>query len=392
MSKHKFAYSVSFGSWYARTQLHLSEVFEFLSDGTSLLELDSDILRQLQARLEIKSISRVIEPLEFIQVKTKNDIEIKYFEDGLYTLTHISNDVNKSKAILRDYYKSRFSPALSYLFSLGAPTPKILAKMTEQHPFAIHLLSENSVQAIDDSDLMHFIQNAYSQIHLKDGSISLFADRSQILLIAHKSDLTVISDLLEMQIFFREFKNQLSHYLNTHRVLWEKVANLKEKKKLSTSELEKIRLELEDDQKIVSLISSRINQMKSYISTRSALADQLKINDYLKELFQYRFDTLSSSHEYVKELWKMTENYINSAISLSNQIENRSVSHNLKTVAFITSLGTFSFISTLFAKTELPKITPTGLVYVVMMFSFAICVNGFAYIFFKHLKYSLSKK
>ena len=63
-----------------------------------------------------------------------------------------------------------------------------------------------------------------------------------------------VQDLVEMQIFFREFKDQLEKYLNIHRNLWEEISDIKERKLLRGSEIEPIRAKLDSYQKTISLI------------------------------------------------------------------------------------------------------------------------------------------
>ena len=64
------------------------------------------------------------------------------FEDGLITLNNkevsedtLFADIDK----LQDYYEQRLSPALNYLFSLGAPVPKELAGIKDVYPYFIVL-------------------------------------------------------------------------------------------------------------------------------------------------------------------------------------------------------------------------------------------------------------
>ena len=51
------------------------------------------------------------------------------YEDGLYFLAVNSDKIEESKKQIKDYFKNSFKPAIDYLFSLGAPTPKILSNI-----------------------------------------------------------------------------------------------------------------------------------------------------------------------------------------------------------------------------------------------------------------------
>ena len=78
---------VTYGGWYQRTTLHLSEAFDFFLAGKSKLALDRQKLKSLHKKLELTEISRQTSYFEYIKAITKQGIEIRYYEDGLYVLT-----------------------------------------------------------------------------------------------------------------------------------------------------------------------------------------------------------------------------------------------------------------------------------------------------------------
>ena len=88
-------YKVTFGGWFQRTTLHLSEVHGFFVNGRSKLELSKHKLSLLHRKLNFRSVSRVREPgnLEYVRAETKNGIVVKYYEDGLHILEKDSGDV-----------------------------------------------------------------------------------------------------------------------------------------------------------------------------------------------------------------------------------------------------------------------------------------------------------
>ena len=47
---------LTFGGWYQRTTLHLTEVYQFLSQGTSNLDLSKESLEANLFQLDIKSV------------------------------------------------------------------------------------------------------------------------------------------------------------------------------------------------------------------------------------------------------------------------------------------------------------------------------------------------
>lgn len=77
---------------------------------------------------------------------------------------------------------------------------------------------------------------------------------------------------------------------------------IKERKQIKGNEVNGIRSRLDAYQTSISLIRNRINQMGIYINTRSSLAKKLTIEDKLIELFEYKFEVLSDSLAYIKEI------------------------------------------------------------------------------------------
>jgi len=132
---------ITVGGWYQRTTLHLSEIYGFLAEGYSKLNLSKEKLSEYRQALNIKSVVRESSYLEYILLQTSDGITIKYYEDGLYVLEIESNDIKISQQKLVDYFENKFNPAIAYIFSLGAPTPKILANIKTDHPTVIGLTS-----------------------------------------------------------------------------------------------------------------------------------------------------------------------------------------------------------------------------------------------------------
>lgn len=77
-----------------------------------------------------------------------------------------------------------------------------------------------------------------------------------------------IERYIEEQIFIREFKGQLHRYLNIHRIIWEKIDDVKAHSKVKGSEIVKFTTKLEGYAKTINLIDGRINQMGTYLPTR----------------------------------------------------------------------------------------------------------------------------
>jgi hypothetical protein len=375
---------VYFGGWYQRTTLHLTEIFNFLSEGRSDLDLSRQKLQSLKTDLRLTGVSREAGYLEYVRAVTEQGIEIRYYEDGLYILSLESHNVPRAKEILKDYYESVFAPAISYIFSLGAPTPKELANIKSVHPIAVGVVFGNPEKyALDELKFGRIYSSAVSP------ELVVKKTGEYIFLITKRRNLGAMEGLVEMQIFFREFKDQLQKYLDIHRHLWEKISEIKEKKMIKGAEVEEMRMELDSYQKTINLISSRINQMGAYVHTRADVAKGMKIEEQLDKVFQYKFDVLSNSHSYIKDIWTMTSNYLNTAIAVISEIKGQAMNKNIQSLQIITTYGVVGGIIGYLSRDALPKVTANGVVYFGILVVVTALVNKFVAYVYQRSRYKL---
>src|SRR3989338_9863937 len=81
-----------------------------------------------------------IDSLDYILFLSKSEIEIKIYEDGLIVLSKKREGGAEANINgLTDYYETKLSPAISYIFSLGAPVPKELANIKTIYPYFLVL-------------------------------------------------------------------------------------------------------------------------------------------------------------------------------------------------------------------------------------------------------------
>ncbi len=362
-------FKITYGGWYQRTTLHLSEIYNLFISGESKLSLSKTELKKFQKGLDLKTISRESGSLEYVKAITNSGIEIRYYEDGLYVLEISSGDIENSQELLEKYLEDNLSPAISYIFSLGAPTPKILANIKTVHPVVISVFGNDAEFVPDESKF----GKVYTRISSEKITVSKTPEF--IFISSTNKSADEFSDLIEMQIFFREFKDQLEKYLAIHRTIWEEITEIKEAKTIKGKEVETIRGRLDGYQKTISLISNRINQMSSYANTRSSLAKNLKIEKDLVSLFEYKFETLTDTLSYIKEIWKMTSDYLSSAIGNLVEIKNQSTSNNLKSLQTITSIGVISGVLGYLSASKLPTISKQGAIYFVILFCLTWLMN-----------------
>ncbi|MBU1130067.1 hypothetical protein KKE45_01980 [Patescibacteria group bacterium] len=382
-NKNKNFPTIILGGWYQRTTLHLSEIYDFLALTHSRLPLSAQKLITLHQKLNINSVSRQADYLEFVQAKTEDDIEIRYYEDGLYILKTKSLRIKKAQKKLQNYFDNFFNPAISYIFSLGAPTPKVLADIKIHNPVAV-LIDKSQIKKIK------FDKKNFGEVYSKISSKNLTVHKTpKYIFIESPQANQNAMNLVETQIFFREFKDQLERYLNIHREIWEDISQIKEQRFIKGKQVEPIRQKLDSQQKTVNLINSRILQMSTYIKTRASIAQKFNLKEDLLSIFQYKFETLSNTHIYIKEIWKMTSDYLSTAIGIIVEIKNQSTTNNIKSLSLITAIGVLSGITNYFTKDEFPVFTPAGFSYFIFLVVCAFLVNQIISLVYQHIKYEL---
>lgn len=376
--------NVVFGGWYQRTTLHLSEVHRFLLHGTSDLGLDPKKLKSLRSGLDLKSVKRVVGHLEYLDFSSKSGIRVRYFEDGLYVLSKEGEDIEALKKEIGDYFHKKFLPASNYLFSLGAPTPKILSNMEEVHPFVIERVVRDPLK----SKVGKEFGKVYLETRSRDIKVSKTKENIVVdISLAKKKD---IDSLTEMQIFFSDFKLQLHKYLDIHRKIWEEIDAIGEKEFIMGKNIGESKARLDSYQKTIQLIRNRINQMSNYAKTRRDISKKVNIDGNLNELFQYRFEDLFNTLEYIKEVWVMTLDYVNSGIRVLEGASSDMNSKGLDSIQFLVGVSVVSGILGYLGPASFPEITISGALYVVSFGCAAIVLNKIIGWYNERKKYGVS--
>lgn len=377
-------YKIFYGGWYQRTTLHLSEVYAFFKNGTSKLPFDQSRLTFLKDGLNLSNVTRENDYLEYVSAINDGGINIKYFEDGLYLLSTESDDIESTEKKLESYYENYLSKSISYIFSLGAPTPKVLANIKNTHPLVVVLESKDHLDYNVDPNIFGEVYSSF-----KSDKFSVYKTQNYIVIAAIKSEIKKISNLVEMQIFFREFKDQLEKYLNIHRTIWEEITAIKEIGSVRGKDIVKNRMKLDSYDRSINLINNRINQMGTYVKTRQSISKELGIEDHLTRVFDYKFETLINTLSYIKEIWVMTRDYVKNAISVLSDIENQSLNNSIKSLQIITSIGVVSGIFGYISKTDLPNITVQGWGYLVILLFTTFVINLLISTYYRNIKYKI---
>lgn len=383
-SKSTVKFKITIGGWYQRTTLHLTEIYDLFSSGKSVLDLDAKTLTKYKNSFDFISVKREADCLELIRAVTSTGIEIRYYEDGLYVLEKESTDVKSAEIELRNYYDNILSPAIAYIFSKGAPTPKILANIKVVYPAGVSVFVKDHKNFKVDGEVFGEI---YSHLESKD--VDVYKTPKYIIISADEKLSKVVTELIEMQIFFREFKDQLQKYLNIHRTIWEEISKIKEQKAIKGKDVGKYRGTLDSYQTTINLIKNRINQMGIYADTRASISKKLEIESRMVELFEYKFEVLSDSLSYIKEVWNMTSDYLSSAIQNIIEIKSQSTSNGVNSLRWITSISVLSSVIGYLSIKSFPNITFRGVWYFVAILSVTALVNILVGIGYKNKNYKI---
>lgn len=376
------------GGWFQRTTLQLSEIFDFLRYATSELALDENRLIQLHKNLDIENIEFLVDGLEYLKYSTSDNINVKIFEDGLIVLNYensreysLFSDIDK----LAEYYENKLSPAISYLFSLGAPVPKELANIETVFPYFIVL---NNVDKNNITELVEKTENE-KYFEFSSDDYDIIRGNKYYFINNKKQSINQVERYVEEQIFIREFKGQLHRYLNLHRIIWEKIADVKEKASVSGKDIIKFNSKIEGYAKTINLIDGRINQMGSYLKTREKIA---KSDEHLKEaleLIGYKYETLGNTLTYIQHLWKMTQNYVNSASNLFSGLQQEVTAKSVNNLTIVTSMGVGASLIELFTESA-PSFSVFGVLYFFILALVGYLVNKIMKSVSKNRKYEIS--
>ena len=353
--------SVSVGGWFQRTTLQLSEIYDFLRGEKVQLKLEQKKVDQFRKNLEMGNLEYGSSGEDYIIFSTAQGISIKIFEDGLIVLNNhavseetLFSDIEKVK----DYYETRLSPALNYLFSLGAPVPKELAGIKNIYPFFIVL--EKASQEEIQSLLMKSEGRQYFEF--KNSKYDVLRGDKYYFINNKTKSANEIERYIEEQIFLREFKGQLHRYLNIHRIIWEKIDDVKAHSRVKGAEIVKFTTKLEAYAKTINLIDGRINQMGTYLPIREKIAKQDKDLSEFLEISGYRYEALKDTLDYIKYLWDMTENYVGAAEKQFENLKADVTSKSVTSLTIVTSMSAGAAILGLFTGKE-PEFTSFGFIY-----------------------------
>jgi len=329
--------SIYIGGWFQRTMLQLSEIYDFLRDGSSQAGLDKNQLSNLRNDLHIESIEYGVANEEFITFYTSDHIQAKIFEDGLMTVC--SHEVSEDTMIedtnrVRDYYINRLLPALNYLFSMGAPVFKELSRVDNLYPYFIvcnHASEDQLANLLVKTEHQKYFEFEGKNYSVLRGDKYYFINNK-------KASFENIERYIEERVFIREFKGQLHRYLNLHRAIWGKIDRIKKQTYVNSQEILQAETELERYEKTALLIEGRLEQMAPYVTIREAgMKDDAELNEFLA-ISGFRHAALIGTLDYMRTLWGTTQKYIDTATRLLERAEREKVISSCRSLILLVCL------------------------------------------------------
>jgi len=239
----------------------------------------------------------------------------------------------ENAAMLEHFFIEKLSPAVNYLFSLGAPLPKELQNIREAYPTIV------IVKDAFEQELNQFIKTQKIEIYSRDISEKLdffFGEKTSIINVKH--DAVPKDILLQEMIFLKEFPMQLKNYLAVHRMVWEKVDNIREVKSIAYKDFTRIREQMNGFLKTLSLMKARLAQMEDIIETKKEINNAMS-QEGLKDINIHRINNFIGDVKYVKDLWEMTIDYVKDTLNLIESVSRENIQRELSALKFVALIG-----------------------------------------------------
>lgn len=271
------------------------------------------------------------------------------------------------------------------MFSLGAPVPKELANIATVYPYFV--VCENASK--EDISILLSRTERQKYFEFTNDNYDVIRGDKYYFINNKKQSNENIERYIEEQIFIREFKGQLHRYLNLHRIIWERIDEVKSNSNVKGSEIVKFTSKLEGYAKTINLIDGRINQMSTYIATREKIAKSDEDLEEFLAISGYRYETLRDTLNYIKYLWDMTKNYVSSAQKLFSSLKADVTSKSVNNLTIVTSMSAGASIIGLLTKSA-PEFTAFGVLYFFILAFLGWFITKFLKTISKNRKYQVS--
>ena len=300
------------GIWFQRTNIHLREFFRFAQGQGKIPGLDAKKLATLRNNLHAQNLHFLERDLNLLTLQSEG-IDMSMTEDGVILLSKKEANLSAGVKALEKYYRDVFGPALSYLFSRGAPVPKSLSNLKEIFPIVVVTKNkdEKGIRAIYET----FKETPYTSAHASD--VTIYFSNNLNVFNLHEPIMSdaEVDELLRLSVFFRDLESQLNEYLELHRDIWDEVSGIRETPSLRSRDFPIVRNKILDITKTLSFVEARIAQMGNILDEREAVVSEHE-HARLRQLELNSFESLKAGQRYVSNLWNMTEEYTEKTLDL----------------------------------------------------------------------------
>ncbi|MEA3248946.1 MAG: hypothetical protein U9Q03_01140 [Patescibacteria group bacterium] len=331
--------TITTGSWFPRTKLHLKEYYSFLKDGRVHIDLDVEKLKELRKQMQPRNVQYVGGRFDRVSAEFDN-ITTLFHEDGLLTLTVESDDFQEDLKKIREFFEKLLTPSLSILYGLGAPVISYKVPDLMSRPVIILAKGVEDVAArkmcVELDDEVHYIARH------PDRTV-YFADK-HIIVGDESGGAGATKYIIDELILSREYEHRLKQYLELHRQLWGRIADIQQRSSIPSYELPVIRDRLLNYKRDMAIIRARINQMMAYLSERRNEIDDLGLTEDLRAVEAYRFDKLTSSTFYITRLWDMLEEYLDSTVQITGFFYQENLQREINIQQFIFLVGSVAAV------------------------------------------------
>ncbi len=324
-------------TWIQRTTIHLQEMFYFLKgDFSRFNHLDKTVLKKYHTALTLDHVALHEENDFATLVARHGDIEFRAVEDGVLILSLPATDLLKTRELLETYYSNILAPALSYLFSKGAPLPKELSNIKEVYPS--YLVVRNAKKSEVDALFTKAGDEVELQLTSPDMKIAIGEVLSVVNIISPSMRCNgLFESVLSNIVFLREYEKQLQTYLNMHRLIWDEVSHIRETRSIRYKNFPRVRKDILDFLKTLYFVKARLNQMGDISDARFALL-RGDVEQKLKALHMLRFENVRADQKYLLDMWNMTIEYVNGTLALLESLYQENTQRELNALKFITIL------------------------------------------------------
>ena len=328
---------VYLGTWFPRTSIHLNEVYRFLVSGENG-GVDQRKLESLREKLNVTRVVLQNAPDDLNSIlATCGDVTVRIAEDGTILLHREVKDHRKDISILELFYTQKFGPALAYLFSRGAPLPKVPTSIEDVLPriLIVKNAAPDEVRAFF-KDTKDTPLGSVATDDL-DVSFGTFTDVFNFKNRGAESEF-IYDELLETVILFREFRRQLARYLRLHRTTWIEIAKIQEAPRLSYKDFPELHEQILNASRTVAFTRARLAQMGDVLEARSAVTER-DLRTKINKLGLGRIETLRSDLSYMRHLWQMTERYVDHVSEFLESLSRENTQRELRILQFVAALG-----------------------------------------------------